>query len=30
MCGFDLTKHPNVDAWVKRGASRKGFEISMA
>lgn len=29
MCGFDLAKHPNVDAWVKRGASRKGFGVAM-
>lgn len=29
-CGFDLARHPNVDAWVKRGASREGFGIAMA
>ena len=29
MCGFDLAKHPNVDAWVKRGASRRGFGVAM-
>lgn len=29
MCGFDLAKWPNVDAWVKRGAARPGFATAM-
>jgi glutathione S-transferase len=29
MCGFDLARWPNLDAWVKRGAARPGFAASM-
>lgn len=29
MCGFDLARWPNLDAWVKRGAARPGFGVAM-
>jgi glutathione S-transferase len=30
MCGFDLARFANVDAWVKRGASRPAFREAMS
>ena len=29
MCGFDLARYPNLDAWVKRGAARPKFGVAM-
>lgn len=30
MCGFDVKRWPNVDAWAKKATARPGFALSMS